>query len=194
MYRRLAIENVRLEQLGLDPETHTDRFLRRMVNGPDIAPLHELLRFVEPANLGQRMHAQRVRQATPLVQMADAARPDPPARWRIMQLASAVRSSSTMSGAARDTLQRWFTEWRDLAPRVHDIANRSPLVQGAIPAADALATVGAIGLEALEARKSGVALSKSWIDSALVTLKAVDRPQGVLHVVVVPAVRQLLMQ
>ena len=192
MYRRLAVQNVRLEQLGLDPETHTGRFLRRIVNGPDIAPLAELLRFVEPANLGQRMHGQRVRQATPLVQMADAARPDPPNRWRIMQLVQTLGSSSTMSVAAHDTLQRWFTEWRGLVPRVHAIADRSPLVQGAIPAADALARVSAIGLEALEARRSGVPLAKSWIDAAMVTLKAADQPQGVLHLVVVPAVRQLL--
>ncbi|MFI5238342.1 MAG: beta-N-acetylhexosaminidase [Gemmatimonadales bacterium] len=194
MYRRLAIENVRLEQLGIDPETHTDRFLRRMVNGPDIAPLHELLRFVEPVNLGQRMHVDRNRQATPLVQMVDAAQPDPPARWRMMQLAQAVGASSSMNVAAHDTLQSWFTEWRDLAPRVHAIAGRSPLVQGAIPAADALATVGAIGLEALEARKSGVPLPKSWTDAAIVTLQSLDRPQGVLHLVAVPAVRMLLVQ
>ncbi|MEO7041982.1 MAG: hypothetical protein ABI035_06965, partial [Gemmatimonadaceae bacterium] len=194
MYRRLAIQNVRFEQLGLDPETHTGRFLRRIVNGPDIAPLAELLRFVEPANLGQRMHGQRVRQATPLVQIADAARPDPPNRWHINQLVQSIRSSSAMSAAAHDTLQSWFTEWRDLAPRVHAIADRSPLVQGAIPAADALARVSAIGLEALEAQRSGVPLSKSWIDAAMVTLKEADQPQGVLHLVVVPAVRQLLVQ
>lgn len=194
MYRRLAVQSVRLEQLGLDPESHTDRFLRRIVNGPDIAPLAELLRFVEPVTLGQRIHAARTRQATPLVQMADAARPDPPARWRIMQLAGAVAGSSAMDVAAHDTLQSWFTEWRELAPRVHTIADSSPLAHAAVSAADALATVGAIGLEALEARKSGVALLKSWTDSALVTLKAADQPQGVLHLVVVPAVRQLLVQ
>ncbi|MEO7103141.1 MAG: family 20 glycosylhydrolase [Gemmatimonadaceae bacterium] len=192
MYRRLAVESVRLEQLGLGQETHTSRFLRRIVNGPDIGPLAELLRFAEPANLGQRMGRERVRQATPLVRMADAARPDPPGRWRMMQLVQAVGSSATMNVAVHDTLQRWFTEWRDLAPQVHAIAGRSPLVQGAIPAADALARVSAIGLEALESRRSGIPLAKSWTDSAIVTLKVADQPQGVLHLVVVPAVLQLL--
>ena len=111
-----------------------------------------------------------------------------------MQLAGAVGESSATDMAAHDTLQSWFTEWRELAPRVHTIADSSPLAHAAVPAADALATVGAIGLEALEARKSGVALPKSWTDSALVTLKAADQPQGVLHLVVVPAVRRLLVQ
>ena len=193
MYRRLAIENVRLEQLGLDQETHTSRFLRRMVNGPDIGPLAELLRFVEPANLGQRMGRERVRQATPLVRMADAARPDPPARWRMTQLVHEVTTSATMNVAAHDSLQQWFAEWRDLAPQVHAMANRSPLVNGALPAADALADVASIGLEALEARKSGVPLPKAWNDAAIIKLQAADKPQGVLHLVVVPAVRQLLM-
>ncbi len=194
MYRRLAIENVRLEQLGLHQESHTDRFLRRMVNGPNIAPLSELLRFAEPVNLGQRIHTVRTRQATPLVQIADAARPDPPARWRSQQLASAYVASPATSMAAHDSLASWFAEWRDIAPRVRDVASASPLARGAIPAADALASVGAIGLEALEARKSGVPLPKTWTDAALVTLASADKPQGVLHLVVVPAVRLLLVR
>ncbi len=192
MYRRLAIEDVRLEQLGLGQESHTDRSLRRIVNGPDIAALAELLRFAEPVTLGQRVRAGPTTQMTPLVQIVDAARPDPPARWKTQQMVSEVVSSPTASLAAHDSLARWFTEWRDLAPRVHDVANRAPLAQGAIPAADALSSVGAIGLAALEARKSGVPLSKAWTDSAAVTLQAADRPQGLLHLVVVPAVRRLL--
>jgi hexosaminidase len=193
MYRRLAVESVRLEQLGIDTDSHTDRFLRRMVNGTDIAPLHDLLRFAEPVTLGQRMSTGRPLQVTPLVQIVDAARPDPPARWRMMQLVAAATSQQASATAARDTLRSWFTAWRDNAPRVHAIANRSPLVGGALPAADALAAVGSIGLRALDARDGGVALPKSWTDSALTTLKKADRPLGNLHLVVVPSVRQLLM-
>jgi hexosaminidase len=193
MYRRLAIENVRLEDLGLTQESHTDSFLRRILNGPGIAPLAELLRFAEPVTLGQRVHGGPTLQTTPLIQMVDAARPDPPSRWRIQQMVSEVVSSPTTSAAARDSLMRLFTEWRDLAPRVHVTAAQSPLAQGALPAADALAGVGSIGLAALEQRKSGVPLPTTWIDSALVTLTAADRPQGLLHLVVVPAVRALLL-
>jgi hypothetical protein len=138
------------------------------------------------------MHAGRPSQATPLVQIADAARPDPPARWRIERLASEVVSSQPLGVAAHDSLARWFAEWLDLAPRVRAAANRSPLAGGAIPAADALASVGAIGLEALEARKSGVPPSRAWTDSARATLAAADKPQGTLHLVVVPAVLNLL--
>jgi hexosaminidase len=192
MYRRLAIEDVRLEQFGLGQESHTDRYLRRIVNGPDIAPLADLLRFAEPVTLGQRTHTVTVTQLIPLVQIVDAARPDPPDRWRIQQLVRAYVASPSANVAQHDTLMHWFSEWRDLAPRVHDVANRSPLAQAALPAADALANVGAIGLAALEARKSGMPLSKAWTDSAIVTLTAADKPQGLLHLVVVPAIRQLL--
>lgn len=192
MYRRLAIEDVRLEQFGLGQESHTDRFLRRIVNGPDIAPLAQLLRFAEPVTLGQRSHTVVVTQMTPLVQIVDAARPDPPARWRIDELVNDFVSGSASAVAAHDTLAHWFSQWRDLAPRVHEAADRSPLARAAIPAADALAGVGTIGLAALEARKSDVPLSKAWTDSAIVTLQASDKPQGLLHLVVIPAVRRLL--
>lgn len=194
MYRRLAIEDVRLEQLGLGQESHTDRFLRRIMNGPAIAPLAELLRFAEPVTLGQRTHSASVTQMTPLVQLVDAARPDPPARWQIQQLVAAVVSAPAASTAARDTLAQWFTMWRDLPLLVHRTAPRSPLAQAAIPAADALSSVGAIGLAALEERKSGVPLPRTWTDSALVTLQAADKPQGLLHLVVVPAVQRLLVR
>ena len=194
MYRRLAVENVRLEQVGLGQASHTDRFLRRIVNGPDIAPLADLLRFAEPVTLGQRVRGGPTTQMTPLVQVVDAAVPDPPDRWRIQQLVDTVVTSRNTSVAAHDTLAQWFASWRDLAPRVHDAASRSPLAQGAIPAADALSSVGDIGLAALEARKSGVPLSQAWADSAKATLIAADKPQGLLHLVVVPAVRRLLMQ
>lgn len=194
MYRRLAIQDVRLEQLGLGQESHTDRFLRRIMNGPDIAPLADLLGFAEPVTLGQRVHGGPTTQITPLVQVVDAAQPDPPNRWRIQQLVADVIASPRTNVAAHDTLAKWFSDWRDLAPRVHDAGNRSPLAQGAIPAADALARVGTIGLAALEARKSGMPLSQAWTDSAKVILTAADKPQGLLHLVVVPAVRRLLMQ
>jgi hypothetical protein len=39
-----------------------------------------------------------------------------------------------------------------------------------------------------------VPLPKSWNDAAILKLQAAEKPQGVLHLVVVPAVRQLLMQ
>jgi hexosaminidase len=194
MYRRLAIEDVRLEQLGLGDESHTDRFLRRIMNGPAIAPLAELLRFAEPVTLGQRVRGAPTVQMTPLVQVVDAARPDPPARWKVHQLVSGVVASSTTGVASRDSLARLFASWRDLAPRVHDAAAASPLAQGAIPAADALASVGRIGLAALEARKSGMPLPRTWTDSAIATLQAADKPQGMLHLVVVPSVRRLLIQ
>ncbi len=191
MYRRLAIEDVRLEQLGLGQESHSDRFLRRIANGPDIATLAQLLRFAEPVTLGQRVRGGPTLQTTPLVQIVDAARPDPPARWRMEQLAHDVVAGGDTATGARDTLVAWFREWRELPARVRAAA-RSPLAQGAIPATDALSRVGAIGLAALEARKSGMPLGRSWTDSAVVTLQAADKAQGLLHLVVVPAVRSLL--
>ena len=192
MYRRLAIEDVRLEQLGLGEESHTDRALRRMVNGPDIAALADVLRFAEPVTLGQRVRGGPTLQTTPLVQIVDAARPDPPSRWRIEQMTMAITAAAANRGAARDSLMTWFASWRQLPDRVRAAGGTSPLAQGAIPAADALSRVADIGITALDAGSRGVTLGKSWTDSATATLQAADRPQGLLHLVVVPAVRRLL--
>lgn len=192
MYRRLAVESVLLEQVGLDHVSHTDRFLRRIASGPDIAPLSELLAFAEPVTLGQRIHGQPTVQMTPLVFMVDAAVPDPPSKHTLRELVSRAMTSSRIDTAARDSLARLFNAWRELAPRVHTVVTRAPLAQGGIQAANALAVAGIIGQAGLDAIVSAKPLPKSWVDSALVTLQALDKPQGVLHLTVIPAVRQLL--
>jgi hypothetical protein len=76
---------------------------------------------------------------------------------------------------------------------VQYIGQHSPVIaQGAWRAAQSLADAGTIGLAALDARKTGTPLPQSWIDQAQATLTAIDRPQGILHIVAVPAVRELL--
>ncbi len=196
MYRRLAIESVRLEQVGIDNESHTDRFLRRIVNGPDVAPLHDMLAFAEPVTLGQRIRGQPTTQMTPLVFLVDAAVPDPPSKHQLSPLVDTATVAGPTNAAAgdsaRDSLTRIFAAWRGLPARVSDVASRAPVARGGIQAAQALGAAGIIGQAALEALSSGKPLPQPWIDSALVTLAALDKPQGLLHLTVVPAVRQLL--
>jgi hexosaminidase len=193
MYRRLWPMSMRLEQLGLQQETHTDRMLRGTILDPSWALLRPFFDAVEPTTLGQRIRARRTVQSTPLVQIADIARPDPPLRWTLRTYADAVIANPTGSGAAQDSLRALFTQWQQMPAHVQYIGQHSPVIaQGAWRAAQSLADAGTIGLAALDARKNGTPLPQSWIDQAQATLTAIDRPQGILHIVAVPAVRELL--
>ncbi len=191
MYRRLRVESYRLEQLGLTQVSHTDRLLRNIVGTPSYVLLHPLTDFAEPVALGQRIRARRTIQLTPLVELVDAARPDPPGRWQVQRLVNAETSPGG-SMAARDSLRTIFRSWIALPAVVSAIADSAPLARDAVIPSSTLARVGTIGLTALDAREHRTALPSAWSDSALVTLKAADLPQGMLHLTVIPSVRQLL--
>ncbi|HEV2643792.1 MAG TPA: family 20 glycosylhydrolase, partial [Candidatus Elarobacter sp.] len=192
MYRRLWIQNARLERVGLGQASHTDRLLRNIMNDTDVSALSDLLRYAEPVTLGQRIRIFRNTRQYPLVQVVDAAVPDPPSRFGLLQLATTASSDGPDARAARDSLRALFTSWQALAPRVHDAAARAPIAQGALRAADALANVGTIGLAAIDARERGTTVPESWTTPALATLKGADQPQGMLHLIAIPAVRLLL--
>lgn len=193
MYRRLWPTSMRLEQLGLQQETHVDRMLRGTMLDPSWALLHPFFDAVEPTTLGQRIHARRTVQSSPLVQIADIARPDPPLRWALRSYADAVIANGANATVARDSLRTLFTQWQGLPTIVKSVGATSPVIaQGGWRAAQSLADAGTIGLAALDAREHGTTLPDSWIAQALTTLAAIDRPQGLLHIVAVPAVRELL--
>jgi len=190
MYRRLDPTAVELEQLGIDDEGHSDRFLRRIVNSGNIAPLATLLHYTEPVNLHDRVTRQKTVQSTPMVWMADAAVPDPAGRWLVTRLTT--RYLASRDTTARDSLASIFASWRPLGAEAAVIAERAPLAGGAVPAAATLSNVAAIATAALDALDRRTALSTTWHDSAVTILTAADRPQGVLHVAIVPAVRMLV--
>jgi hexosaminidase len=194
MYRRLWIQNARLEQLGLRQESHTNRMLRNIVNGPDIGALAELLRYSEPVTLGQRLRVYRSLQDYPLVQLVDAAIPDPPSRFGMQQLASAALSSQGSPNVARDSLRAIFTSWQSLPQRVESLSHSPIAQQGAPRAAAALASAGTIGLAALDAIERHTTLAPDWASQAQTTLRGIDTPQGMLHVTVVPAIQILISQ
>ena len=193
MYRRLRVESMRLEALGLQHETHVDRMLRSTMLDPSWQLLVPLFDAVAPVTLGQRIHARRTVQSTPLVQIADIARPDPPLRWTLQEYVSDILTNSAKRAMANDSLRAIFTTWQKLPAVVTQVGATSPVIaQGGWRAAQSLAAAGTIGLAALDARDHDKPLPQSWIDEAQKTLTAIDRPQGILHVVAVPAVRELL--
>lgn len=188
MYRRLDVMRIRLEELGLDHEGHTPKMARRLAGGGDPDPLVSLLGLVEPVSFGERGSRQRLTSLTPLVFVVDAARPDPPAHWATRALALAALRGDE---AARARLRLAFTAWPDLAPALDALALTAPLVQDARPAARALIRVSTIGLEALDQLGRGPA-SPEWIRARTAALDSLARPQGLLRISVIPAVKQLV--
>ncbi len=188
MYRRLAVMRVRLEELGLGHETHSPRMARRLAEGQNVDALVSFLGLVEPVSFGERASIQKPTQLTPLVFVVDAARPDPPAQWDMRVLATAALAGDP---GARARLREAFQAWPALGPAIAALAVRAPLAGDAGLAARALTRVGAIGLEALDQLEHGPAPAE-WIKARSAALDTLSRPQGLLRIAVISAVRQLV--
>lgn len=192
MYRRLSLVSVSLERAGLTHEAHTYRMLRLLAGRRGVQPLHDLLAYTTTVSFGQRSQLQKTTQLTPLSQLVDAARPDPWSRSRMNQLARKVVADSRGAKAEREELTRTFTSWKPLENSVAALADSVPLARDGIVAASALRRLGELGLEALRYLDS--AAPADWKVRAKATLEDLAKPQGLLRLAGIDAVRTLIGQ
>ncbi len=190
MYRRLWVTSVRLEELGLLHESHTDRMLRRIA-GDDAEVLSGLLAYLQPVTFDQRSAIQRTTQLTPLDMVVDAARPDPPARWSEMRAALRL-VAAPLDGAALMAVADELSTARDAARAALEHGVTSPAMAQAMAAAAATDSVAELGLEAARYLASGRRAGTDWTQTALASLRRWEMPQGLLRVTAAPAVRRLV--
>lgn len=188
MYRRLDLMRPRLELAGLGSEGHVARMARQLANGQDPTSLRQLLELVEPARFGERASIQKLTQQSPLVFVADGARPEPPSHWAYRALAMELLSANP--GNAKARLDSAFARWRRFPLEIERLSAAAPLARDALPAARGLARVAAIGAEALQAPTG--AERAEWARGRLAELDSLYRLQGLLRISVVPAVRLLV--
>ncbi|MFI5279801.1 MAG: beta-N-acetylhexosaminidase [Gemmatimonadales bacterium] len=190
MYRRLKVTSVRLEELGLMHELHTERMLRRIA-GDDADVLSGLLEFVQPVTFDQRASIQHTTQLTPLDMVVDAARPDPPARWGEMRAALRLVAAPLDTNAVRAMADE-LSAVRDAALAALERGATSPAMAQATPSAAAADSVAELGLESARFLVSGQRAGSDWTQAALASLGRWEGPQGLLRVTAAPAVRRLV--
>jgi hexosaminidase len=192
MYRRLAIVSLRLEELGLTHEAHTDRMLRRLAGAREIKPMQTLMQVIEPVSFSERSATQKTTQTMPMTRLVDAARPDSPARRQYAAMVERLLSDAPQFKAYREPLWRAFSEWRDLRTQFAVIADQSPILKEAEPLARDLAEVGQAGLEALSYLSAGVAPPLDWKDAKLALLDQAAKPKALVRLAMIPALRPLI--
>ena len=191
MYRRLDILSGRLEGAGLRVLSHSERMLRKIYPGGDLAPLDTLLTVVQPPFFGQALNGKQTNQLHPLARLVDAARPDPSGRWLTERLVRRFVQNQSDS-AAHDSLVTLLTRWKALGPAINALALETPAIGEALPVVTALERTSVIGLEALSFLRSKTPASAAWLDSATVDLRRFDPPQRLLRVAILPEIRKLV--
>jgi hexosaminidase len=171
MYRRLDIESVRLDGLGMKHLSSYEPMLKRLTGGKDTASLRVLADLVTPVKEYRRGGQRVYTSSSPLDRLVDTARPDSVAMRTFQgELDKYLLSASDARNDA--ALRAIFTTWRDNHAVLEPILTASPLGQEARPLSRDLAALGTLGIEALDSIRGGRSASADWTARARAVVQA----------------------
>jgi hexosaminidase len=181
MYRRLGVENLRIEALGLTQITHEGAALRELAGTEDINALRVFASSIQPIPFGERVRGQHTDQFTPLDSVVDAVRPDPPIRHQTAMLVRDLLKSPKTNSSARAQLKRFFQNWSDSVAPVEAQMQSSPLLAVAHPRAQQLTALSRTGMEALDYLSGAKKAPAGWKKSKLDEIEAARKQQALVR-------------
>jgi len=194
MYRRLAVESLRLEELGLTHLSQEWASLRELAGTQEIDPLRPLMAVLQPVEFDARSHwAQEhgVTTLSPLDNLADALPPDPPSRHDFGDLMSTYLQDPVGHPGEQAALASTFRSW-SAEPGAMELMSASPQLAEALPRVEQLAELGTMGLEALSYLSSGIPASPGWRAQKLAILDEADKPLALTRFTVIQTMRDLV--
>ena len=164
MYRRLWVESLRLEAVGLTHLSAEDVGLRQLAGTTQIEPLRVLASVLQPVGFDQRYEMQ-------VLVKASLANHDP---------------------AARAELTATFESWIAAAPKAQALMAAAPLLQDPAPRAQQLADLGTAGLEAIQYIEKAQTPPAGWTQSKLSVIDEAAKPAGLVRFTVLEPLRDLV--
>jgi len=192
MYRRLTVESLRLEALGLTHISQQTVSLRMLAGTEQIDLLRILASVLEPVTFNERAHLQHPNQLSPLNQLIDAIPPDPPSRHNFEVLVSAYRQDPATQSQKEAELTTNFKTWIAAEPGILRLMAGSPTLAQAEPRAQQLTVLGTIGLEAVSHLSSGLPAAAGWKAQQLALLDEAEKPQALVRFTVIRPLRDLV--
>lgn len=196
MYRRLDVESLRLDALGLQHISGPLR-LQREIAGEESAPaLETLAAALRPVDFGQRSRRQHNTRDTPMTNFVDAVRPDPPLTQVLTRAIEAYlhAPSSAARDAARQELERTFRAWIATGPALDELALTQPRVNQVAERRKQIVALGQLGLAALEAHDAQRTLSAAQSEAAKQLLHEAAQPSDELVDIAAAAPMQTLVE
>jgi hexosaminidase len=194
MYRRLAVESLRLEELGLTQISQEWASLRALAGTQQIDALRPLMAVLEPVDFDTRSkwsEAHGVTTQTPLNALVDALPPDPPSRHDFGDLVSTFLEDPVANSGESAALTATFRSWTS-PPELMELMTSSPQLAAALPRAQQLTELGTMGLEAVTYLSSGVPAPTGWRAAKLAFLDDAEKPVALTRFTVLKAMRDLV--
>jgi hexosaminidase len=189
MYRRLAVESLRLEGEGLMHMSGPVRVMRNLAGSTQIQPLEVFINTLQPVAFHVRSREQRPAPATVFDRLVDSVRPDPPLRHEMPILVDAALHGDAVSIGQLDTL---FHSWVAAAPALDKLRANSPILQEASVHIAAWPRLGSMGIEALSYLRSGKAPPAGWQNAQKATLHDANKPNELVDFVVLKPLQTLV--
>ena len=199
MYRRLAIIQNQLEELGLTHRKNQAVLLRRLTNNQDISALQSLVSIIEPVKEYQRYQQRPQTMLSPLTGLVDASNTD---ASNAREFNKAVNELIAGKDSAMNVgkIRRFLNDWRNSQNDLQKLMENSPALLEAKQLATDLQTLTKIAEEALkdlELRriKSGNGFgdkSAEWRDAQLKILNEIAKPKAALEIVIVESVKKMV--
>jgi hexosaminidase len=190
MYRRLRVESLRLEALGLPHISAEDTGLRRLAGTTAIGPLRILTNVLEPVTWEQQGELQHTTQLTPLDDFVDTLTPDPPSRHEMLVLIRDYLANREPETRAR--LDAIFGAWIAAGPQAQTMMAASPLLREAEPRARQLVDLGTTGQQALSYLDKHQAPPSGWAQEKLTLIDQADKPVGLVRFTMLQPLRDLV--
>jgi hexosaminidase len=179
MYRRLWVESLRLEAVGLTQLSAEGVGLRQLAGTEQIEPLRVLANVLQPVGLDENEKMQHTTQLTPIDHLIDAVRPDPPSRHGMQVLVKEYLANHNAD--ARAELAATFERWIAAGPKAQALMAAAPLLQDPAPRAQQLADLGTAGLEALQYLEKHEAAPAGWAQAKLAVIDQAAKPVGLVR-------------
>jgi hexosaminidase len=188
MYQRLEVVSQRLDTAGL---THNSalRVMQERLAPEHLDALRTLGEVVEPVKGYARLRSST--SDTPLNRLPDSVPPESLAARKFSVLIDRIVAGNATNEdltSARELMTAWKENNERLSPALQ---TSQPLAEVG-PVSQNLASVGTIGLQALDMIISHSHAQAGWADQTIAQLEAMKKPQAELLLMVVPPIEKLV--
>jgi hexosaminidase len=195
MYRRLAVESLRLDAVGTTHISTPEKGLRQLAGSEHgMTSLALFTSVLQPVDFHERAKEQRTSERTPIGRLVDFARPDPPARYQLSALVQAylTAKSSDEKSALADKLKKTFQSWIVASRDVDAMAEHSPLIAEVSVRRKQFPQLAALGMQSLDLIASGTKAQPEWASAQQNLLTNAAQHTELVDFVILDALNDLL--
>ena len=191
MYRRLAIIDRQLEELGSTHRRNQAVLLRRLAANHDISALQLFVSIIEPVKEYRRYQMRPQSMLAPLTGLIDAAQPDAAGARRFNKAVDEMLGGVNVTENAT-RIRSMITEWRAAEADLQSIVENSPALAEAKQLVADFSNLNQIILEALDSLEKKSLQNAEWRDARIKMLDEIAKPKAALEIVTVSGAKKLI--